>query len=141
MGFGDIIRLIFSGLFPSHDAGAEEIYRWRLTVATSIIFIGTVEIMQIGALIGWPAFMFAGFVQVNDIRELRTQQTEIRIAQIEPLIIDARERQCRAITEGSQTLQFFTTLLNARLEAYRLVALREYRLPSCDEVVAGKKGG
>lgn len=135
---GEFFKLLLAGLFPSHDAGAEEVYRWRLTVAGAIIFIGVMQVLTIGALIGWPAVLFAGYVQVADVADIKKQQVEIRIGQIEPLILDAREKQCLA--DNMDSLRFFTTQLNERLALYAAIARRDYRLPSCDELVIKKRG-
>lgn len=135
---GEFLKLLLAGLFPSHDAGAEEVYRWRLTVAGAIIFIGVMQVLTIGALIGWPAVLFAGYVQVADVQQLKVEQTEIHLGQIEARILDAREKQCLA--DNMDALVFFTKLLNERLAAYTGIARHEYRLPSCDELVVKKRG-
>lgn len=135
MGGGDLIRDVGKALIPPEDPHDPAIYRWRATVAITIVLLAGVMLMNILLTWGMLPVLFSGFALASDVTELKTQQVEIRAAQIEGQILDARERQCHAIKEGNQEAQRFALVrVQEKLALYRQVTKAEYRLPGCDEL-------
>lgn len=86
-------------------------------------------------------FGLPGFAEAGQLKDTQVAVVDIREAQLDRLIKDAKIANCVAKDEGNQSaLSFSSDDLNKRLVDYRrLVGYAYPRIPECSELIAKVK--
>lgn len=104
--------------------------------------IGGVSAIHIAWACGYLAFAgMPGFAQAGELKTAQMQLSEIRIAQLERSIHDAKVANCIAQAEGNvEALRYSSDDLVKSLGAYFLAAGHPYpRVPECSELIASAR--
>lgn len=141
--FDKVIEALTAAIPPA-DAADLHVTRWRLVIALMVMFAS----VHVPLSCGWLPFVWSGFAQADDLRELRVtieeKQAEMAASlkaqqqrQIEDALLDMRARQCAAIAaENVEAKRFAAERMDELQSDWRKLVgeTRNYPLPTCDEL-------
>lgn len=109
-------------LLPPADDGRplSPLTRWRIAVfAVCVSFL----LFMVWALSPY------GFALAEDVQRIRTNVDDMRLAQIEQQVYDAKQSEC--VAADRETRRFFTSRVMELARKYRLLAQGEINIPPC----------
>ena len=126
---------------PPVDADAQQLRRWRVTVAvvTMTNTVGTIGAVVLA--LGLVPFITSGFAPAAKLEGTQLQLAQLQVNQLDTKILDTRTRQCDAgrkrangDPEAENAVRFATGRLQEQLNEFFKLTGRTYRLPDCSEV-------
>jgi hypothetical protein len=76
----DWVLKFLTALIPPTDASNEKNYKWRVSVALAILFIGVNTVANTVFMFGLIPFLFSGFASVTTVQDLATKNDLAKVS-------------------------------------------------------------